>query len=127
MLCITLTAAALVAAGAAFRQQAPEGNRVEINGTQMYYEVSGGGDPMIVPGSYMNIPGTGAYVRMTGRDAPRLRAGALGPRPSSPQIYQLVNDPSRRRRCGASQNLKLCFAMRASLTSMPRPGLSLTR
>jgi hypothetical protein len=32
MLCITLTAAALVAAGAAFAQEAPEGNRVEING-----------------------------------------------------------------------------------------------
>jgi hypothetical protein len=45
MLCITLTAAALVAAGAAFAQEAPEGNRVEINGMQMYYEVSGGGDP----------------------------------------------------------------------------------
>jgi hypothetical protein len=34
MLCITLTAAALVAAGAAFAQEAPEGNRVEINGMQ---------------------------------------------------------------------------------------------
>jgi predicted lactoylglutathione lyase len=47
MLCITLTAAGLVAAGAAFAQEAPEGNRVEINGMQMYYEVSGGGDRMI--------------------------------------------------------------------------------
>ena len=35
----------------------------EINGMQMYYEVSGGGDPMIVlHRSYMNIPGMGEIV-----------------------------------------------------------------
>ncbi|GLQ53857.1 alpha/beta fold hydrolase [Devosia nitrariae] len=59
----TLTAAALVAAGAALAQETPEGNRVEINGMQMYYEVSGTGDPMIVlHGGFMNIPMMGDIV-----------------------------------------------------------------
>ena len=38
--------------------------------------------------------------------------------------YQLVTEPSVRRRCGASQNLKLCFLTSASSTSTPRPGAS---
>lgn len=75
MLRITLTAAAIVAAGAAFAQEAPEGNRVEINGMQMYYEVSGGGEPMIVlHGSFMNIPSMGEIV---GRLAETHRVYAL--------------------------------------------------
>ena len=37
--------------------------RVEVNGMQMYYEVSGGGDPLIVlHGAYMNIPSMGAII-----------------------------------------------------------------
>ena len=64
MLRFALTAAALVAAGAAFAQEAPEGKRVEINGMQMYYEVSGEGDSMIVlHGSQMSIPRMGEIVR----------------------------------------------------------------
>ena len=75
MLRIILTAAALIVAGAAFAQEAPEGKRVEINGMQMYYEVSGGGDPMIVlHGSYMNIPSMGEIV---GRLAKTHRVYAL--------------------------------------------------
>jgi pimeloyl-ACP methyl ester carboxylesterase len=63
MLRFTLTAAALVAAGTAFAQEAPEGSRVEINGMQMYYEVSGEGDPMIVlHGGFMNIPMMGEII-----------------------------------------------------------------
>ena len=63
MLRFIVTAAALVAAGAAFAQEAAEGNRVEINGMQMYYEVSGAGDPMIVlHGGFMNIPMMGEIV-----------------------------------------------------------------
>jgi pimeloyl-ACP methyl ester carboxylesterase len=63
MLRFTLTAAALVVAGAAFAEEVPEGNRVEINGMQMYYEVSGEGDPMIVlHGGFMNIPMMGEIV-----------------------------------------------------------------
>ena len=39
------------------------GKRVQINGMQMYYEVSGRGDPMVVlHGAYMNIPSMGAII-----------------------------------------------------------------
>lgn len=63
MLHILLAAAALVVAGSAFAQEAPEGQRVEINSMQMYYEVSGEGDPLIVlHGSQMSIPGMAEVV-----------------------------------------------------------------
>jgi pimeloyl-ACP methyl ester carboxylesterase len=36
---------------------------VEVNGMEMYYEVSGAGDPLIVlHGAYMNIPAMGAII-----------------------------------------------------------------
>src|SRR5512138_3338643 len=71
---ITLAVALLVATGAA-AQNAPEGHRVEVNGMQMYYEVSGTGDPIIVlHGSYMNIPSMGKIV---GRLAETQRVYAL--------------------------------------------------
>src|SRR5262245_63670550 len=39
------------------------GARVQVNGMQMYYEVSGQGDPLIVlHGAYMNIPAMGAII-----------------------------------------------------------------
>ena len=39
------------------------GSRVTINGMQLYYEVSGHGDPLIVlHGAYMNIPSMGAII-----------------------------------------------------------------
>jgi len=39
------------------------GRRVQVNGMQMYYEVSGHGDPLIVlHGAYMNIPTMGAII-----------------------------------------------------------------
>ena len=39
------------------------GNRVKVNGMQMYYEVSGTGDPLVVlHGAYMNIPTMGAII-----------------------------------------------------------------
>jgi pimeloyl-ACP methyl ester carboxylesterase len=39
------------------------GSRVTINGMQMYYEVSGAGDPLVVlHGAYMNIPSMGAII-----------------------------------------------------------------
>jgi pimeloyl-ACP methyl ester carboxylesterase len=41
----------------------PVGQRVEVNGMQLYYEVSGAGQPLIVlHGSYMNIPSMGAII-----------------------------------------------------------------
>jgi pimeloyl-ACP methyl ester carboxylesterase len=39
------------------------GSRVQVNGMQMYYEVSGTGDPLVVlHGAYMNIPTMGAII-----------------------------------------------------------------
>jgi pimeloyl-ACP methyl ester carboxylesterase len=39
------------------------GHRVKINGMQMYFEVSGAGEPLIVlHGAYMNIPMMGAII-----------------------------------------------------------------
>lgn len=39
------------------------GNRVSVNGMQLYYEVSGHGEPLIVlHGAYMNIPSMGAII-----------------------------------------------------------------
>ncbi|MCP3097844.1 alpha/beta hydrolase [Myxococcus sp. K15C18031901] len=44
-------------------QAKPKGARVTVNGMQMYYEVSGKGDPLIVlHGAYMNIPSMGAII-----------------------------------------------------------------
>ncbi|UXN66189.1 alpha/beta hydrolase (plasmid) [Phyllobacterium sp. A18/5-2] len=63
MLRTVLIAAAMLVAGPAVAEPEPAGNRVEINGMQMYYEVSGEGDPLIVlHGAYMNIPSMGAII-----------------------------------------------------------------
>ena len=59
----TAIAAALLFAGPALAQSEPVGNRVEVNGMHMYYEVSGEGDPLVVlHGAYMNIPSMGAII-----------------------------------------------------------------
>lgn len=56
-------AAILLMTGQAFAQTEPTGDRVEVNGMQMYYEVSGEGDPLVVlHGAYMNIPSMGDIV-----------------------------------------------------------------
>jgi pimeloyl-ACP methyl ester carboxylesterase len=56
-------AALLLVAGPTLAAAEPAGNRVEVNGMQMYYEVSGAGDPLIVlHGAYMNIPSMGAII-----------------------------------------------------------------
>ena len=48
---------------ATFAQSELVGETVEINGMQMYYEVSGDGEPLIIlHGAYMNIPTMGAIV-----------------------------------------------------------------
>jgi pimeloyl-ACP methyl ester carboxylesterase len=50
-------------AGPALAQSEPVGDRVKVNGMQLYYEVSGEGDPLIVlHGAYMNIPTMGGIV-----------------------------------------------------------------
>jgi pimeloyl-ACP methyl ester carboxylesterase len=63
MLRISLTAMSLLAPATAMAQSEPVGDRVEVNGMQMYYEVSGGGDPLIVlHGAYMNLPAMGEII-----------------------------------------------------------------
>ncbi len=59
----TFAAAIMLMTGPAFAQTEPVGDRVEVNGLQMYYEVSGEGDPLVVlHGAYMNIPSMGGIV-----------------------------------------------------------------
>jgi len=59
---VFLAAASLVAVPALAASE-PVGDRVSVNGMQMYYEVSGAGEPLIVlHGSYMNIPSMGAII-----------------------------------------------------------------
>jgi pimeloyl-ACP methyl ester carboxylesterase len=62
MLKVFLKSAAIAAAFPAFAEE-PVGNRIEVNGMQMYYEVSGRGDPLVVlHGAYMNIPAMGEII-----------------------------------------------------------------
>jgi pimeloyl-ACP methyl ester carboxylesterase len=61
----TLLVASLLVAAATVAESQTVGNRVKVNGMQMYYEVSGAGDPLIVlHGAYMNIPSMGAIIPM---------------------------------------------------------------
>ena len=63
MLRTALMAAALLVSGPDHAESQPIGDRVEVNGMQMYYEVSGEGDPLIVlHGAYMNIPTMGEII-----------------------------------------------------------------
>ncbi len=63
MIRTAIIAGAMLMTSAAFAQSEPSGQTVEVNGMQMYYEVSGEGDPLIVlHGAYMNIPTMGAIV-----------------------------------------------------------------
>ena len=58
-----LIAAALLVPVPVLAQHESPGKRVAVHGMQMYYEVSGKGDPLIVlHGAYMNIPSMGAIV-----------------------------------------------------------------
>jgi pimeloyl-ACP methyl ester carboxylesterase len=59
----TLLVASLLLAAVTVAEAQAVGNRVKVNGMQMYYEVSGAGDPLIVlHGAYMNIPSMGAII-----------------------------------------------------------------
>lgn len=63
----TMLPAALLAVSLLFISTAadaqPKGARVKVNGMQVYYEVSGKGDPLVVlHGAYMNIPTMGAII-----------------------------------------------------------------
>jgi pimeloyl-ACP methyl ester carboxylesterase len=55
--------AALLLPGCTHTPARPVADRVSVNGMQMYYEVSGTGDPLVVlHGAYMNIPSMGAII-----------------------------------------------------------------
>ena len=55
-----LMALALIVAAPTLAPAEPVGNRVEVNGMQMYYETSGQGEPLVVlHGAYMNVPSMG--------------------------------------------------------------------
>jgi pimeloyl-ACP methyl ester carboxylesterase len=59
----TFIATALAVAGPASTQAEPTGERVQVNGMEMYYEVSGAGEPLIVlHGAYMTIPSMGPII-----------------------------------------------------------------
>src|SRR5262245_23866678 len=66
MLRTALIAAAVLLASPACgapKQPQPVSGRVAVNGMQMYYEVSGEGQPLVVlHGAYMNIPSMGAII-----------------------------------------------------------------
>ncbi|QYO76190.1 alpha/beta fold hydrolase [Devosia salina] len=58
-----LLAGALFFTPQAFAQSQPAGAYASINGMEMYYEVSGSGDPIVVlHGAYMNIPAMGEII-----------------------------------------------------------------
>ena len=58
-----LIAMPLLLTGASLAGAQATGQRVNVNGMQMYYEVSGTGDPLVVlHGAYMNIPSMGAII-----------------------------------------------------------------
>jgi pimeloyl-ACP methyl ester carboxylesterase len=59
----TAVAASLIFATAALADAQAVGKRVKVNGMQMYYEVSGRGEPLVVlHGAYMNIATMGAII-----------------------------------------------------------------
>jgi len=58
-----IIAAVLAIAGGATAQAQETGKRITVNGMQMYYEVSGKGEPLVVlHGAYMNIPSMGGII-----------------------------------------------------------------
>lgn len=63
MLRLAPIAALLLAVSPALAQTEPVGKTVEVNGMDLYYEVSGSGDPIVVlHGAYMNIPTMGGII-----------------------------------------------------------------
>lgn len=65
MLRSLLVAAVVALCCPALAESQPVAGRVPVNGMEMYYEVSGAGEPLIVlHGAYMNIPTMGAIIPM---------------------------------------------------------------
>ena len=65
MIRTSILAAALLFSGAAVADAQSAGQHVAVNGMQMYYEVSGAGEPLVVlHGAYMTIPSMGEIIPM---------------------------------------------------------------
>ena len=63
MLRLAPIAVLLLAVSPTLAQTEPVGKTVEVNGMDLYYEVSGSGDPIVVlHGAYMNIPTMGGII-----------------------------------------------------------------
>lgn len=63
MIRMIVLASALLLTGPAFAQSEAAGDYVEINGMNMYYEVTGSGEPVVVlHGAYMNVPTMGEII-----------------------------------------------------------------
>lgn len=63
MIRTAIIAAAMLMTSSALAQSEPAGQTVSVNGMEMYYEVSGDGEPLIIlHGAYMNIPTMGEIV-----------------------------------------------------------------
>jgi pimeloyl-ACP methyl ester carboxylesterase len=63
MLRTSLLAVSMMLIAATVARSQATGHRVTVNGMQMYYEVSGAGDPIVVlHGAYMNIPTMGGII-----------------------------------------------------------------
>lgn len=63
MIRIATLIGSLLMTTAAFAQAEPVGNTVDVNGMEMYYEVSGEGEPLVIlHGAYMNIPAMGGII-----------------------------------------------------------------
>ncbi|SEQ12028.1 Pimeloyl-ACP methyl ester carboxylesterase [Devosia sp. YR412] len=63
MIRTAIVASVLLLTTTAFAQSEPVGDTVAVNGMDMYYEVSGTGDPLVVlHGAYMNIPAMGEII-----------------------------------------------------------------
>ncbi len=63
-----LMTALLLLATASLANAKAVGQRVNVNGMRMYYEVSGSGAPLVVlHGAYMNIPDMGAIIPQLAR------------------------------------------------------------
>ncbi|KRA41649.1 alpha/beta fold hydrolase [Devosia sp. Root635] len=63
MIRAAIIAGAMLMTTTAFAQSEPVGQTVPVNGMELYYEVSGEGDPLVVlHGAYMNIPAMGGII-----------------------------------------------------------------
>jgi pimeloyl-ACP methyl ester carboxylesterase len=96
----TLALAACAAPGVAPR---PSSGIAEVNGTRLYYEVAGSGDPVVLCARSRSTPGCGRPVRAAGADFRVIRYDARGFGSRRRRSRRAVLE--RRRSRGAPQHL----------------------